>query len=243
MNPDPGFFYSLTASSVLHAAWVTIWISLAAQGIAVVIGLVLGPMRGSRIWPLRTFSWFYVWFFRGSPELMQIIAWYSILPLLGVNLTLIQVGLLGLSINEGARMCEIVRAALSSVDQGQIDAARMLGMRRFTAFRLVILPQATKLIIPPLGNQMNYMFKTSSLVSVIGIVELLRNAELLTQTATKPLSVFLATSLIYLLITTVWGLLQRLAEHATSATGMLAPVSRGGGFSIARWFPLAGENL
>lgn len=225
----PGFFDSLTASSVLHAAWMTIWISLAAQGIAVLIGLVLGPMRGSRIWPLRALSWFYVWFFRGSPELMQIIAWYSILPLLGVNLTLIEVGLLGLSINEGARMTEIVRAALSSVDQGQIDAARVLGMSRLTAFRLVILPQAAKLIIPPLGNQMNYMFKTSSLVSVIGIIELLRNTELLTQTATKPLSVFLATSLIYLLITTVWGVLQRLVEQR--------------GFSISRWSPLAGENL
>lgn len=243
MNAGPGFFDSLTATSVLQATWVTIWISLAAQGIAVVIGLVLGPMRGSRIWPLRAVSWFYVWFFRGSPELMQIIAWYAILPLLGVNLTLIEAGLLGLSINEGARMCEIVRAALSSVDQGQIDAARMLGMGRFTAFRLVILPQAAKLIIPPLGNQMNYMFKTSSLVSVIGIVELLRNTELLTQTATKPLSVYLATCVIYLIITTMWGLLQRLAEHATGVTRTLAPASGGRWFSVARWFPLVGENL
>jgi polar amino acid transport system permease protein len=243
MNPSPGFLDAFTASSVLHATWVTIWISLAAQGIAVVVGLVFGPMRGSRIWPLRAVSWFYVWFFRGSPELMQIIAWYAILPLLGVNLTLIEAGLLGLSINEGARMCEIVRAALSSVDPGQIDAARMLGMRRLTAFRLVVLPQAVKLIIPPLGNQMNYMFKTSSLVSVIGIVELLRNTELLTQTATRPLSVYLATCVIYLLITTVWGLLQRLAEHLTGASRTLTPAARGHGFSVARWFPLVGENL
>jgi polar amino acid transport system permease protein len=243
VNAGPGFFDSLTATSVLHATWVTIWISLAAQGIAVVIGLVFGPMRSSRIWPLRAVSWFYVWFFRGSPELMQIIAWYAILPLLGLNLTLIEAGLLGLSINEGARMCEIVRAALSSVDQGQIDAARTLGMRRSTAFRLVILPQAVKLIIPPLGNQMNYMFKTSSLVSVIGIVELLRNTELLTQTATKPLSVYLATCVIYLLITTAWGLLQRLAEHLTATGGAVTPAARGRGFSVARWFPLVGENL
>jgi polar amino acid transport system permease protein len=243
MSSAPGFFDSLTAGSVLSAAWVTIWISLAAQGIAVVIGLVFGPMRGSRIWPLRAVSWFYVWFFRGSPELMQIIAWYSVLPLLGVNLTLIEVGLLGLSINEGARMCEIVRAALSSVDQGQIDAARTLGMGKLTAFRLVVLPQAAKLIIPPLGNQMNYMFKTSSLVSVIGIVELLRNTQLLTQTATKPLSVYLATCVIYLLITSVWGLLQRLAEHLTRSGGTLVPEPGGRRVSVARWFPLVGENL
>lgn len=232
-SSNPGFTTGLLASSVLHAAWVTIWLSVASQAIALAVGLVLGPLRGSRIWPLRALSWFYVWFFRGSPELMQIIAWYSILPLLGVNLTLIEVGLIGLSVNEGARMCEIVRAALSSVDKGQADAARMLGMGRFTAFRLVILPQAARLIIAPLGNQMNYMFKTSSLVSVIGIVELLRNTELLTQTSSRPLSVYLATAVIYLAITTVWGGIQWLAERATGAG-----LPRGAGR-----FPLAGESL
>jgi polar amino acid transport system permease protein len=232
-SSNPGFTTGLLASSVLHAAWVTIWLSVASQAIALAVGLVLGPLRGSRIWPLRALSWFYVWFFRGSPELMQIIAWYSILPLLGVNLTLIEVGLIGLSVNEGARMCEIVRAALSSVDKGQADAARILGMGRFTAFRLVILPQAAKLIIAPLGNQMNYMFKTSSLVSVIGIVELLRNSELLTQTSSRPLSVYLATAVIYLAITTVWGGIQWLAERATGA-GLRPGVGR---------FPLAGESL
>jgi polar amino acid transport system permease protein len=232
-SSNPGFTTGLLASSVLHAAWVTIWLSVASQAIALAVGLVLGPLRGSRIWPLRALSWFYVWFFRGSPELMQIIAWYSILPLLGVNLNLIEVGLIGLSVNEGARMCEIVRAALSSVDKGQADAARILGMGRFTAFRLVILPQAAKLIIAPLGNQMNYMFKTSSLVSVIGIVELLRNSELLTQTSSRPLSVYLATAVIYLAITTVWGGIQWLAERATGA-GLRPGVGR---------FPLAGESL
>ena len=243
MNATPGFVDGLTASSVLHAAWVTIWISLASQGIALVIGLILGPLRGSRVIPLRFLTWFYVWFFRGSPELMQIIAWYSILPLLGVNLSLVQVGLLGLSVNEGARMCEIVRAALSAVDPGQIDAARGLGMSRFATFRLVRLPQAAKLIIAPLGNQMNYMFKTSSLVSVIGIVELLRNTELLTQTANHPLSIYLATSLVYLIITTVWGSAQWFAERAVTTAAVAAPAASRGPIALREWFPLSGQHL
>jgi polar amino acid transport system permease protein len=243
MTATPGFFDALTGTSVLHAAWVTIWISLASQGIALVIGLVLGPLRSSRIIPLRFVTWFYVWFFRGSPELMQIIAWYSILPMLGVNLTLIQVGLVGLSVNEGARMCEIVRAALSSVERGQVDAARVLGMNSFKVFRLVTLPQAAKLIIAPLGNQMNYMFKTSSLISVIGIVELLRNTELLTQTAKQPLSIYLATSVIYLLITTVWGIAQWFVERTAGRSRASAPAQGGRRFGLNEWFPLAGREL
>lgn len=217
MSTAPGFLDSITSSSLLEAAWTTIWLALTAQALGLGIGLLMAPMRRSRIAPLRFVSAFYVWFFRGSPELLQILAWYSVLPLVGVELDVVAVGLLGLGTNEGARMTEIVRAAISSVDAGQTDAAKVLGLNARRTFGLVILPQAARLIIQPLGNQMSYMFKATSLVSFIGIVELLRHTQMAAQFTNAPLSVYLATAAVYLAITSVWGAGQRYAERRVAA--------------------------
>ncbi|GGL98113.1 amino acid ABC transporter permease [Nakamurella endophytica] len=217
MNPHPGFLGSLTSGSLWAAAWTTIWLAVVAQLLGLVIGLVMAPLRRSRLAPLRWVSAAYVWFFRGSPELLQILAWYSVLPLVGVDLPVIAVGILGLGVNEGARMTEIVRGALSSVDSGQTDAARVLGLGPWATARWVVLPQAARLIIGPLGNQMNYMFKTTSLVAFIGIVELLRETQQAAQFTNAPLAVYLATATVYLAITSVWGALQRFVEQRVAA--------------------------
>lgn len=242
MSTHPGFFESLTSSALWAAAWTTIWLAVAAQALGLTIGLVMAPMRRSKFIPLRWVSAGYVWFFRGSPELLQILAWYSVLPLVGVELNVIVVGLLGLGINEGARMTEIVRGAVSSVDPGQRDAAKVLGLSTWRTSRLVVLPQAARLIIGPLGNQMNYMFKSTSLVAFIGIVELLRETQLAAQFTNAPLAIYLATAAVYLAMTTAWGTLQQFLERrATTSTTAAADrtVIRG----PKRLFEVAGAHL
>ena len=121
-------------------------------------------------------------------------------------------GLIALALNEGARMAEIVRAGLLSVPKGQIEAARTLGMRPLQIFGLVAVPQAIRVIVPPLGNNFNYMLKETSLLSVIGISELLRTSQQMAQATTRPLEIYAVAACAYLLVTTSWDLVQRRIE-------------------------------
>jgi len=225
------FWSVLTSPDMLSAAWTTIWLALAAQALGAIVGLILGPAQLSGWAPLSAVAWLYVWFFRGTAELLQIIAWYAVLPLVGIELGLIQIGILGLGLNEGARMAEIVRAGIISVSRGQWDAARSLGMSLGQTARYVILPQAARVILPPAGNEMNYMFKTTSLVSVIGIAELLRQSQLLAETEPDPLPIFLAAMVYYLVITSAWSIIQRWLE---SMVRYEAPPSHGPSW-LQRW--------
>src|SRR5437667_4849940 len=170
------FFFS---SFFLQAAWVTLWISVVAQISGVIIGLFLALMRMSRFpflsWPARA----YIWVFRGSPLLVQVLVLWDGLPKLFPEMLLSAEAcvLLAFSLNEGAYMAEIIRAGISSVDTGQMEAAKALGMRYALAMRRVILPQAARVIVPPLGNEFNNMLKTTSIASVIGLLELTGTAE------------------------------------------------------------------
>jgi polar amino acid transport system permease protein len=122
--------------------------------------------------------------------------------------------LLGLGVNEGAYLAEIIRAGISAVPRGQFEAARAIGMTRSTTMRVVVMPQALRIIIPPLGNAFNGLMKTSSLASVISMEELLRRTELLIQVQFKVLEIFIVAALYYLLLTTLWGFVQqRLEAH------------------------------
>jgi polar amino acid transport system permease protein len=126
----------------------------------------------------------------------------------------IPAALLGLGVNEGAYLAEIIRAGISAVPRGQFEAARAIGMTRTTTMRVVVMPQALRIIIPPLGNAFNGLMKTSSLASVISMEELLRRTELLIQVQFKVLEIFVVAALYYLLLTTLWGLVQhRLEAH------------------------------
>jgi polar amino acid transport system permease protein len=173
-HPDHVFF---------RALYTTVYIAVIAQVFGVVLGLVAALMRASKIWPLRALSGLYVLIFRGTPLLVQIyFVYYGANLLLGFTLipaTLhlgffsldgaVVAGILALGINEGAYMREIIRAGIDSIDPGQMEAAKSLGMRYRLAMRRIVLPQAARVIVPPLGNEFNNMLKTTSLVFAIGV--------------------------------------------------------------------------
>src|SRR5258708_32431950 len=167
------FLYQDPNLLFLRAAWTTLWISVVAQTCGVIIGLFLALMRMSRfpllVWPARA----YIWFFRGSPLLVQVLLLYNCLPRVIQNPAFLlpdwATVFIASSLNEGAYMAEITRAGITSVDAGQMEAAKSLGMRFPLAMRRIVWPQAARVIVPPLGNEFNNMLKTTSIASVIGL--------------------------------------------------------------------------
>src|SRR5581483_847170 len=142
------------------------------------------------------------------------------LDILGVSIPgVIQAGIITLSLNEGAYMAEIIRAAIDSVDTGQMEAAEALGMRRRQAMRHVVLPQAMRVVIPPLGNEFNNMLKVTSLLSVIGLQELFLAAQDYNSATFKTFTIFLAVAVYYIVMTTVWALIQSVIERRLEAQG------------------------
>jgi polar amino acid transport system permease protein len=210
-----------------HALWATIYISIVAQIVGILLGLIAALARMSRFLPFRALSGAYVLVFRGTPVLVQIFFFYFALGLpnvihLGVfKLTAeVSAGILALSINEGAYMREIIRAGIDSIDKGQMEAAKSLGMRSGLAMRRIILPQAARVIIPPLGNEFNNMMKTTSLVYTIGVYELFADAEQGYSQTFHP-EYFVAVAFWYLVLTTIWSFIQASIERrlATSERG------------------------
>jgi polar amino acid transport system permease protein len=207
-----------------HALWATIYISIVAQVLGILLGLVAALARMSRFLPLRLISGTYVLIFRGTPVLVQIFFFYfaSGLPNvvhLGVfNLTAeVAAGILALSINEGAYMREIIRAGIDSIDRGQMEAAKSLGMRYGLAMRRIILPQAARVIVPPLGNEFNNMMKTTSLVYTIGVYELFADAEQGYSQTFHP-EFFVAVAFWYLVLTSAWTFIQAAIERRLAAS-------------------------
>jgi polar amino acid transport system permease protein len=176
-------------------------------------------------------SWFYIWFFRGTPILVQLLFWNfisALYPKIGFGIpfgpeffsvdanTLITpfvAAILGLGLNEGAYMAEIVRAGILSVDEGQTDAAHALGMTRLQTMRRIVLPQAMRVIIPPTGNETISMLKTSSLVSVIAIKDLLYSVQLIYAVNYKQIPLLMVASLWYLIFTTLLSIGQYYVER------------------------------
>jgi polar amino acid transport system permease protein len=203
------------SSFFLQGAWVTLWISVVAQTLGVVIGLFLALMRMSRFpflsWPARA----YIWVFRGSPLLVQVLILWIGLPKLVPELLLSAevCVLVAFSLNEGAYMAEITRAGISSVDTGQMEAAKALGMRYSLAMRRIILPQAARVILPPLGNEFNNMLKTTSIASVIGLVELTHTAEIFGSPSFTIFELLLVATFYYLALTTLWSYFQSWLEN------------------------------
>jgi polar amino acid transport system permease protein len=206
---------------LLGGAWTTVWLSVSVMLLGLLLGLVAALMRLSRVRLLRAAASFYVWLMRGTPLLVQLIIIFTGLPQLGLRLTVLQSALLGFSLNEGAYLSEIIRAGIISVPRGQFEAARGLGMTYGTMMRVVILPQAARVIIPPLGNNFNGLLKTTSLASVISMEELLRRSQMLIQLEFRVLEIFTVAALYYLVLTSLWGLVQRRIE-ARFARGYVA---------------------
>jgi polar amino acid transport system permease protein len=209
------------------AMWRTVFIAIVAQVLGVVLGLVAALMRMSKVWLLRALSNLYTLVFRGTPVIVQIFfVYYGVNLLFGVtvipnelNLGFVRMpgqilaGILALGINEGAYMREIVRAGIDAVDRGQMEAAKSLGMTTGLGMRRIVLPQAARVIVPPLGNEFNNMLKTTSLLAFIGVTELFQDAEIHYSQTFKPVEYFAAVALWYLLLTSVWSLIQAWIER------------------------------
>jgi polar amino acid transport system permease protein len=208
------FFHYLHNSYLLLGAGVTLALALASLVIGLVCGTLAALMRMSASPLFSKPAAFYIWLMRGTPVLVQLIIIYTGLPQLGIRLNVIESSLLGLGLNEGAYLAEIIRAGILSVPKGQFDAARSVGMTQAMTMRIIVLPQAMRVIIPPLGNTFNSLLKTTSLASVISMEELLRRTEVLIQVQFKVLEIFIVAALYYLVMTTIWGFIQdRLEAH------------------------------
>jgi polar amino acid transport system permease protein len=246
--------------SILEGLRNTVIISVLAQVVGIALGVSFSVMRLSKNPVLSVTSWVYIWFFRGTPVLVQLLFWFNAVPAvfktfavsvpfthivlyqkpMVLFMTPFMAALLGLGLNEGAYMAEIVRAAIISVDEGQTEAAQALGMRSGLIMRRVVLPQAIRVIIPPTGNEFISMLKTSSLASAVLYGELLRRANDIYSTNLRVVELLLDASIWYLALTTVgqYYLERRFARGALRELALtplqrlrrnLAPVRVGSG--------------
>jgi polar amino acid transport system permease protein len=234
---NPRFQWSIVgdwffSGEILDGLRLTLELTVLAMAMGIVLGVVLAVMRLSSNPLITGSSWVYVWFFRGTPVLVQILFWNffgAIYPRLSLGvpfggpellsadsnslITPFMAGVLGLGLNEGAYMAEIVRAGILSVDEGQTDAAHALGMTRLQTMRRIVLPQAMRVIIPPTGNETISMLKTSSLVSVIAVTELLYASQLIYSVNYKQIQLLIVASLWYLIVTTILSIGQYYIER------------------------------
>jgi len=222
-----------------HGLWRTVYISVLAQFFGVILGLIAALMRMSRFRLLRFLSGLYVLIFRGTPVIVQIFfVYFGANLLFGFNVIpndanfvaftisgAAFAGIVALAINEGAYMREIIRAGVDSIDRGQMEAAKSLGMPYRLAMRRIVLPQAARVIIPPLGNEFNNMMKTSSLVFFIGVTELFGEAEIRYSTTFRPVEYFMAAAFWYLVLTSAWSLVQVQIERKLGASERLEELS------------------
>ncbi len=206
---------------ILHGVLATVYLTALCQVIGIVLGALAAVMRLSPNPIVSGASWLYIWFFRGTPLLVQILFWYNIAALfptisLGIPfgpsfvhahantvITPLVTAMLGLGLNEGAYMSEIVRAGIISVDQGQTQAAQSLGMGRLQIMRLIVLPQAMRVIIPPTGNETISMLKNTSLLIVASYGELLFSAQSIYDVNYKVIPLLIVASVWYLVMTSV----------------------------------------
>lgn len=216
------FLHDLLSFDFAGAALITLWISIAAMLLGLAIGLALALMQQSPFRLLRWLAWSYLWLFRGTPVLLQIIFAFNVLPGFGIILSGPVCAVLALGLHEAAYMAEIFRSGLGAVNAGQRDAARALGMSEWWVMRLVVLPQALRLVIPPIGNQFIGMLKLSALISVIGVRELLLAAEQSASATFRYLEALSAAGVYYLAFTTVLMSLQRVLERRLGRRGLLA---------------------
>lgn len=217
---------------ILHGVWLTIFLTVASMVIGTILATALAIMRLSTNPVLRVISWVYIWFFRGTPLLVQIVFW-GFLGLLYAEITVgipmtditfwqqgtstlvppLAAGLLALSLNEGAYASEIVRAGLLSIDSGQREAAYSLGMSPGYTMRRIVLPQAMKVIIPPMGNETISMLKNTSLLGVVAVGELYTQAAQISSQNLAQVELLVVASIWYLIMTTVLSVPQYYLER------------------------------
>lgn len=199
--------------TLLRAAGVTVKLTATAMSLGLVIGTIAALMRISRSKLLSSLSVAYVTVFRGTPLVVQILIIYFALPQIGARFNKFTSAAIALGINAGAYIAEIIRAGIESIDKGQMEAARSLGMSYGLAMRRIIFPQTYRRLLPPLGNEFIAMLKDTSLIAFIGGEELTRAGQHIISTTFRPWPVYLAVAGIYLLMTALFSMLVQLGER------------------------------
>ncbi len=202
---------------IFNGVWLTILLSALSIVLATVLSLLGALGRLSKSPPAYALATFYISLIRGTPLLLQVVFFFLALPQLGIRLSGLSAGVLALGLNYGAYMTEIMRAGIQSVDAGQREAAQAMGMTPFQIMRLIILPQALRLVIPPIGNQFIAMLKDTSLISVTGFVwELLWRAQKQGRANFRSLEALLIAAVFYWIITIIFSAFQAQIEKRLS---------------------------
>ncbi|MDV7088830.1 amino acid ABC transporter permease [Rhodococcus opacus] len=240
VSTNPNFQWDVVAKyftneSILRGLVLTIYLTVVSMVLGTLLGLILAIMRSSSIKPIAATAGVYITFFRGTPVLVQLIFWFNIAALypnlsiggtdIDVNalITPITAAVVGLTLNQAAYMAEIIRGGFSSVGKGQIEAADSLGMSGMMKMRKVIIPQAMPSIIPATGNQVIGMFKETSLVSVLGVAELLQSAQLIYARTYETIPLLIVASLWYLVMTLLLSYPQSQLEKKYSRSSSRLP--------------------
>jgi polar amino acid transport system permease protein len=237
---------------VLDGLKTTLLLTVVSMGVAISLGVIAAVCRLSPNPVLKTAAGAYVWFFRGTPVLVQLIFWFNlgiIFPHISLGIPFTHVlfwsrpandlihpfvaAVLGLGLNEGAYVAEIVRGGILSVNKGQTDAALALGMHRGAVMRRIVLPQAVPIVIPPMGNEFIGMLKYSALASVIAVPELLGSVEHIYSTNLRTLELLVVASVWYLACTTVFSFGQHLLERRVGRSRRSATVA-----ATRKWRPV-----
>jgi cystine transport system permease protein len=198
---------------LLQGAWFTVVLSLGGMFFGLLLGFALAMMRLSRLAIARGISRVYVSFFRGTPLLVQLFLIYYGLPSVGLELSPLMAALIGFSLNMAAYACEILRAAIGSIDRGQWEAAASIGMTRAQTLRRTILPQAARTALPPLGNSFISLVKDTALAATIQVPELFRQAQLVTARTFEIFAMYLSAALIYWVLASILAYFQNRLEQ------------------------------
>ncbi|MFD5601247.1 amino acid ABC transporter permease [Leucobacter sp. NPDC058333] len=225
------------SESFLNGLALTVVISVIAMALALILGLLIALMGRSRFVPLRILASLYIWIIRGTPLLVQLVIIYTGFAAanlfrfedftLGLRLEEVTVGILikgavqaaivALMLNESAYISEIVRGGLESIEKGQTEAALSLGMTPLGAMRWIIVPQAIRVMVPPLGNSFNGLMKSTSILSIIGVAEMFQVSSSMSAATFKVFEIYIVVALYYLLLTTVWTVIQTQIENWLNA--------------------------
>lgn len=218
----------LLAPQIIAGARITLVLTILSMAIGIAIGVIFAMMRVSSLLVPQVIAAGYIWLFRGIPLLVQIIFWFNLalfMPRIGFGdysvstnavMGSFTAALIALSLNEGAYMAEIVRGGILAIDRGQVEAARALGLSRGRTFRRIVLPQALRMVIPATGNQLIGMLKATSLVSVIGVHDLLTQAQFIYTSNYLIMELLIVAAIWYLALTALASLLQHFLEKWAS---------------------------
>lgn len=201
----------------IKGAWMTVQLSALSLVLGLILGIVGGLCKTTNIPILKWIANLYTWIFRGTPLLVQLFILYFGLPQLGIMLEPFEAGVLGMALNTGAYITELIRSGIQAVDKGQMEAATSLGMSKTITMFRVIGPQATRIAVPPLVNQFIMTIKNSSMVSLVTITELFRTGETVITSTFRSFEVYTIIAVMYLIMTSILMIAAKYLEKGLSA--------------------------